>query len=466
MKRMASDMLRSVMDEGDERPNKTKRAEQRGAARFYANVRIDANLLASRAEKHCIEAVLKQQEVLIAHDSSEFDEHGRNEPHDAGPLRSSESRGYMVHSGAILDPTCAARVGFVYLRAWTRPYPQGTPRPEGHQGVGRVWKNEDDKWFWGIERSEKALGKHGFTGEVRHVADHEGSSFASMAKATRRRRLYTARTESDRCIHEGEGKLFDYLKSRPVVEHGLVNVEEDPKSAAHGSTRRRRTAKVELRYARVTLQATCNYTGRRYRKGLKLWAVHVYEPDPPKGCEPLEWMLLTTLVVASRDDALLIVADYRCRWGAEDMYKIIKSACHAEMTTVPNLAAFKRLLAVVWPVATHIARWTYAARVDPKEPALLHLGAEALEMLKEACRFHKLPLPRRAWTIRDVVIFLAQMGGHELRKDREPGWKVIWRGWRVFCNFWDHYRHITRGRPPPSSHPLRRPAASAPSMSG
>jgi hypothetical protein len=32
------------------------------------------------------------------------------------------------------------------------------------------------------------------------------------------------------------------------------------------------------------------------------------------------------------------------------------------------------------------------------------------------------------------------MGGDEPRKDRPPGWKVSWRGWRVFNNVWDHMR--------------------------
>jgi hypothetical protein len=116
------------------------------------------------------------------------------------------------------------------------------------------------------------------------------------------------------------------------------------------------------------------------------------------------------------------------------------------VATVPDLAGFQRLMAFAWPVAAHIARWTYAARVLRRELALPHIGQEALDMLKEACRYHHLELPHHPWTIHDVIDRLARMGGYEPRKDREPGWKVIWRGSRVFSNFWDHLRYAAEHR--------------------
>jgi hypothetical protein len=458
MRVMGDGVLRSVLEEGDERPQKAKRAEQRGAARFYANERVKADVLAARAGQRSVEAIVKLPVIVVAHDTSEFDEHGRNEPPDAGPLRSSQARGYLVHGGILLDPACEARVGILYLRAWSRPFPQGKPRPEGHQGVKREWKNEDDKWFWGVERAHKTLQRYGFVGRVVHVADDEGSSFNTLAKNKHAHRLYIARTEKDRRIREG-GKLFDYMCAQPVSARWELTFEEHSGSHARGASRPRRTASVELRYARVTLQLSNNYHGRRYRRGLETWAVYVHEPDAPKGVEPLSWMLLTVMPVETTRTALDVVDYYRCRWGAEDIYKIVKSGCHAELATVPDLTAFQRLMAFVWPIAAHIARWTYAARVNRRAPALPHLGDEALDALEEACRYHGLPLPHHPWTIHDVFDRLARMGGYEPRKDREPGWKVIWRGWRVFSNFWDHFRYAQHRLDSPSQ---RRPPSRTP----
>jgi hypothetical protein len=440
LKTTATGILRSMMDEGDERPQDVKRAERRGASRLYANERVEADLLCRHAQQRCVEAIKSLPKVLVAHDTVEFDIHGRYEPDDAGPLRSSEACGYLVHHGVVLDPQSEARVGILYMDAWTRPYPEGK-RPEGKRRVRREWDNEDDKWSWGVEQAHKALAREGFRGHARHLADHEGSSYASLVKAKRKGRDYIARTRLDRNIREGSGKLFEYVHEQPVITRWSIEVEEHGKSAARGATRRRRTAEVELRFSPVTLRSSSStYKGRCYRQGLPVTAVYVVEPNPPPGCEPLSWMLLSVQPLGSKADAEEVVLDYNCRWGVEDINKVLKSGCHAELAVVPDLAAFRRLLAVSWPIAVHIARWTYAARVSPLELAAPHVGDEAIAMLKLACHYHHLPLPRRPWTLKDVILRLAQMGGYELRKDQPPGWKVIWRGWRVFNNFWDHMR--------------------------
>jgi hypothetical protein len=151
-------MLRAMMDEGDERSQDVKRAERRGASRLYANGRVDADLLSRQAQQRCIEAILSLPRVLVAHDTVEFDLHGRYEPDDAGPLRSSNACGYLVHHGVVLDPQNDARVGILYMRAWTRPYPQDK-QPKGKRRVRREWDNEDRKWSWGIEQAEAALAR-------------------------------------------------------------------------------------------------------------------------------------------------------------------------------------------------------------------------------------------------------------------------------------------------------------------
>src|SRR5260370_1300227 len=121
LKTTATGLLRTMMDEGDERPQDVKRAERRGASRLYANERVDADLLCQHAQLRCVEAIQSLPRVLVAHDTVEFDLHGRYEPDDAGPLRSSQACGYLLHHGAVLDPQNDERVGIVYTGAWTPP---------------------------------------------------------------------------------------------------------------------------------------------------------------------------------------------------------------------------------------------------------------------------------------------------------------------------------------------------------
>jgi hypothetical protein len=461
LKITAEGMLRAIQAEGDERPENERRAERRGASRLYANVRIDPDPLYQHVQQRTVEAIVSLPRVLVAHDTMEVDLTGRNEPTDAGPLRSSNARGYLLHHGVVLDPNNEARVGILNLEAWTRPYPDGK-RPEGKLRVPRVWDNEDTKWARGVEQAHRVLDRYGFKGSVRHLSDNEGSSYNSFVKAKRRKRDYVARTKVDRNIAEGNGKLFEYLLTQPVIAEWDIEVEEDSKSVARGTTRRRRTAHVELRYApEVTLQPPSTYKGRRYRKGLKLSAVYVYEPSPPPDCEALSWMLLSVAPLKTEADAEEVVLDYKCRWGVEDMNKVFKSGCHAELAAVHDLASFRRLLVVAWPIAAHILRWTYASRVTPLEPAAPHVSAEVIAALKFASRYHHLPLPRRPWTLSDVISRLARLGGYEPRKDHPPGWQVIWRGWRVLNNLWDHLCFFQEHEQEAASVPRRPPHGTA-----
>lgn len=361
-------MVRAIQEEGDERPENVRRAERRGASRLYANERLDPGPLLQHVQQHSVKMFMSLPRLLVAHDTTEVDLSGRYEPDDAGPLRSSKARGYLLHYGVVLDPSNEARAGALNVETWTRPYPKGK-RPEDKIRVALTWDNEDDKWAQGVKQAHRMLLCNGFKGSVRHLADHEGS-YNTLAKAKRRKRNYVARTKVDRNIAEGNGKLFDYLLEQPVLACWDIEVEEEPKSHARGTTRRRRPARVELRFApKVTLQAPSTYKKRGYRDGLPLSAVYVYEPSPPPDCEPLSWMLLSVEPLKTQHDAEEAVLDYKCRWGVEEMNKVLKSGCHAELAAVHDLASFRRLLVVALPIAAHLLRWTYAARVTPLEAA-------------------------------------------------------------------------------------------------
>ena len=61
--------------------------------------------------------------------------------------------------------------------------------------------------------------------------------------------------------------------------------------------------------------------------GLECHAVHVREQGTPQDGEPIEWMLLTSLPVASARYATRIVEQHRLRWRSEDWHRILKSGC-------------------------------------------------------------------------------------------------------------------------------------------
>src|SRR5207247_1788239 len=72
----------------------------------------------------------------------------------------------------------------------------------------------------------------------------------------------------------------------------------------------------------------------RTGRALRCWAVRVWEADPPAGAAAgaaaLEWMLLTSLPVNDRADALTVAEYYGLRWLIEEYHKCLKSGCRVE----------------------------------------------------------------------------------------------------------------------------------------
>ena len=66
------------------------------------------------------------------------------------------------------------------------------------------------------------------------------------------------------------------------------------------------------------------------RNPILVYAVYATEIDCPDGETPIEWMLLTTEVVADIHTASMILRWYSYRWRVEEYHKIFKSACQVE----------------------------------------------------------------------------------------------------------------------------------------
>jgi hypothetical protein len=435
------------------------RALRRGLQRFCDNVRVNAEQLAARAQARILLSLQGLTLLVLAHDTTEVNKVGRAEPEDTGPLRSNHARGYLVHSCVAIDPIHHNLLGVIDSQAWTRPW---TLRKQDHK-TRAPHDKESIKWRRGIRRAVAAAQRAGVTATLVHAMDREGDVHENFTFARRCRHLVITRAAQDRAIAQGPGMLWAHLGEQPVQDRWSQTVRTEVSKAARKAAKdageqalarfearvarlpAERTATLELRFATVTLTPT-----KKRRKPVGVEAISVRELDPPANVEPIDWMLLTTCAVETVEQAHAVLGYYEDRYGIEPFHRIWKSGLHLEREPIADLASFKRLLAVLMPTASHIAQWTYAARITPQAPAAPHVEPDVLAALKEACRFHRLPLPRRAWTIKDVVTKLAQLGGYEPRPDRVPGWIVLWRGWRELLRFITLIDYLkTRGKQPP-----------------
>ncbi len=150
--------------------------------------------------------------------------------------------------------------------------------------------------------------------------------------------------------------------------------------------------------------------------------MHAREANPPERVEPVEWLLLTTLPVASREDAAKALDLYSLRWRIEDWHRILKSGCKVEMIAHRTGTRIERAVAINAVIAWRIATLTHLARTKPELPATTAFTDIELALLTDFARVRKLPPPE---DLGQACRLVATMGGYLNRSnDGPPGAEI------------------------------------------
>ncbi len=124
-------------------------------------------------------------------------------------------------------------------------------------------------------------------------------------------------------------RLFDQIRQAPAQARVEIAVmRSSARRSARGprksAFREARLAERELYWQEVTILA--NPSSSR-STSVPLNLMHVQETSVPRdGSDPLEWFLLTSLLVEHADAAEQLLDYYRWRWRIEDWHRILKSA--------------------------------------------------------------------------------------------------------------------------------------------
>lgn len=157
----------------------------------------------------------------------------------------------------------------------------------------------------------------------------------------------------------------------------------------------------------------------------RVWVVRVWGVEPPEGAEALEWVLTTSVAVETPEAALERVAWYRLRWLVEDYHQCLKTGCQVEHRDFEDAARITRLMGFLAIIAVRLLQLRQAARLTPEASAL-----EVVEPLLVQLLAARLKLDGPSLTLRAFWRGVAQLGGFVgRRRDGEPGWKTLWRGW-------------------------------------
>jgi hypothetical protein len=170
---------------------------------------------------------------------------------------------------------------------------------------------------------------------VINVTDREGDFFELFDWRRRQpdgaKAHLLVRAQHDRTLEGTDAKLFAELAAAPLAATVKIPVPRQREHLGKPSAPGRpalpaRKAEVELRYQPVTL-APPQTPASRDRPPLRMNAILLHEKNPPPGATAVHWLLLTTLPVASRKQALRCLRWYCRRWRIEEWHRVLKSGC-------------------------------------------------------------------------------------------------------------------------------------------
>jgi hypothetical protein len=411
-------------------------AELEGFYRLVNNKRVSfAALLAAHA-RATVDRSAGLERVIVAHDTSDFRFSDEVERVGLGPMDNG-GQGFYAHFSLALA-TRQQALGVVAVEPWTRSTRTAKKKMTAAERY-RDPSKESLRWMRGVREAARLFGNGP---QLVHVMDREADDYEILCGLIQGNHSFVIRGSYDRRLAEGDAPLKTFARSLEVrctrdAEISRRTPRCNAKKRKLYPARDARTAILTFAAHSVTLQRPNDSAAER--DTLQLNVVHVFEPSPPAGCEPVEWFLLTSEPIDTDVQILRTVDDYRARWTIEEYFKALKTGCAYEKRQHETKHALLNALAIFIPIAWSLLNLRTLSRDKElaQRPAEEVLSATQLEIIRIESK-NKLSMNP---TVAEAVLLLARVFGGLQRSNGPPGWHILGRafeklltmeaGWRM-----------------------------------
>ena len=263
-------------------------SELEAAYRFFSNPRINFDMLLD-AHLREVRGVIDSDVVLSLEDTTYMIFDGNIERMGLGRINNN-NRGFLGHFALLASADGKRRpYGVGAAELWVRP--EKTKKKSDSNARRRDEDRESLRWQRVASKVE-----HEFENgpDVIHVQDREGDIYQSIAWMCKNGHRFVTRCLQDRRIvknDNGDNYLFEALDGLGVLGTYIVDVSARPGSKLPDQRkthppRKARKATVSVTSTSVTVRAPVG-APKDWAKTIQLNLVHVFEPCPPSGEEPL-----------------------------------------------------------------------------------------------------------------------------------------------------------------------------------
>ncbi|WP_339745396.1 IS4 family transposase [uncultured Rubinisphaera sp.] len=418
------------------------RAEMVAAYRFFDNDKVGfEDVLAPHIEA-TYQRVAQQSVVLLVQDTTELDlTRPHSEMEGAGPLHNGRRCGALMHllHAFTSDGT---PLGTMSAEAWTREAKTDQSKVKRGSSEKRLQckrkpfeEKESVRWLQTAEHCAEIKYDCPET-QLIMLADRESDITQVLNYCSCQTDFdWIIRADGDRVLNKSSAtqpsvSMRDALrKTKPLYQQSLAVRSRESwgsptvKHRPGKADRPARVVNVAVHFSEVTLNDP--RPGRR--DGLTVNTLLVREVKPPKDVQPIEWVLLTSLCVDTREQAEQLIGYYLQRWMIELFFKVLKSGCKIESRRFEHIDSFLPSLALYLIIAW---RSLYVCRVSRTHSdvscELIYRESEWKSVWQVVRR--TLP-PKQPPNLLEMTRIVAELGGYVNRKDTgPPGPQSMWLG--------------------------------------
>jgi hypothetical protein len=394
-------------------------SKTKAAYRFFDNDRVKArNILDPHRQRTKFRVQAQTEPILVVQDTTFINYSHMACSEDLGPIGKlhNSSMGLVMHTSFAFS-TRALPLGIVDQVIWARKKEEHGKAAQ--RKVRLLEQKESYRWIQALRSYHRLLVRAPM---VVTVCDREADIYDIFQEAKLLNTKYLIRAKSDRNVDNNQ-KLWDFMQQQSVVEQHTIHVPEHENQP-------QRKAEVEVRFSAVPLKYPADRPRSKRQPDIEAFAVYVREINPPPTAQPVDWMLLTNVAVASPEDAIKRIEWYKIRWSIEIFHRILKSGCHVEHARFEKNHRRIAYLTLKSIIAWKLLLLTHFHRIAPDDPATNLMSSIECAALYAAIH-NSLPTQPIEFTARQGIRWLGQLGGFLGRKwDKNPGPTSLWRGWQ------------------------------------
>jgi len=391
------------------------RSSAKGFYRLLGNEKFDSEKLHEAAIEATIERMRGMSKVLVVQDWTDINLSGHKKTKGLG-YSSNKTKGIKTHSCLAIS-TEGVPLGILCQKYDTRAEAKNCISESGKKARPT---EEKESYRW-IETFLETKERIPANIEAITVCDREGDIFELYEQVQALKSDFVIRVSYDRKT-ETTDKVLARIRKAPVLGYGTIDVPRD--------TERNRKA----RKAQVVV-SSCSVRISKKKNSLSLNLVRIFERGQTE--EPIEWILATSLLINTSEDAMTVVQYYTQRWKIERFHYVLKSGCKVEEI---QQRSYERILPVVFicsMIANFILAMTYLGQTLPDISCELFLEEDEWKLLHRFAMRSKIP-PDKPYSLAKTIELLGKLGvGSRAPSDGHYGVKAIWTGLKIFYSSFD-----------------------------